>query len=266
MRILGLLVALLLFAGCNEHMVVDRIPPSAPQGIRATALDNAADIRWLPNTEPDVAGYNVWVSDRYDGTYKVVARTSDEGFLDYGVVNGVRVFYGVTAFDYDGNESELSRDVVYVTPRPEGYGTRISNYRISPDLAGYDFSTYSVGNYRDDYTDLFFEFYNGQAFFNVWDDTDIQDMGYTGSLYDVSVAPASGWAPSKSVEAIPGHTYIVWTWDDHFAKFRIREVTSTRVTIDWAYQIDGSNPDLKREVPAQGTRLLKPRLEVRIGT
>ncbi|MDP6461803.1 MAG: hypothetical protein QGH59_08480, partial [Gemmatimonadota bacterium] len=52
------------------------------------------------------------------------------------------------------------------------------------------------------------------------------------------------------VELIPGHTYVVWTWDSHFAKFRVTEEYFTTpgipagVQIDWAYQTDLDNPEL----------------------
>ena len=38
---------------------------------------------------------------------------------------------------------------------------------------------------------------------------------------------------------------MVWTRDNHFAKFRVTAVGSTQVTLDWAYQIDPGNRDLK---------------------
>ena len=43
---------------------------------------------------------------------------------------------------------------------------------------------------------------------------------------------------------IEGHSYIVWTWDNHYAKFRVASVTSDRVIVGWAYQSDEGNPEL----------------------
>ena len=258
MRILGLVLIATMMIGCEKSFFVDTTPPSPPQGIRAVALDNAVELTWLGNPEPDVAGYKIWVSDRFDGRYLVLGSVNSAKYVDYGAKNGTRSYYGVTAYDFDGNESELSTDLVYATPRPEGFGTKLNNYRTAPNLAGYDFSTYSVGDYKDDFTDLFFESNNGRYSFNVWDDTDVQDMGYSKSLYDIAVAPSAGWSPSKSVEAIPGHIYVIWTWDDHFAKVRVREVTAVRATFDWAYQVATSNPELKRQMAPDGSRTLRP--------
>lgn len=254
MKTLGLVIAAMLMIGCREHFLIDTTPPSPPQGLRVIALDNAVELNWLHNPEPDVAGYKIWVSDRYDGEYQIIGSTEDNKFVDYDARNGVRSYYGITAYDYERNESDLSRDVVYATPRPEGYGTKINDYRSAPSVAGYDFSTYSVGKYDDEYTDVFFESTNGHYYLDVWNDTDIQDMGYTKSLYDLAIAPEAGWSPLKSAEAIPGHTYVIWTWDNHFAKLRVKEVTPMRVTFDWAYQVAQANPELKRQNAPSGVR------------
>lgn len=242
------------FVGCHKTFVIDTTPPAPPRGILAVAMDNAVELSWYDNTEPDLAGYNVWISDRYDGEYEMLGSTARTSYVDHGADNGVRTYYALTAYDFEGNESDLSRDVVYATPRPEGYGVRINDYRTAPLLAGYDFSTYTVGRYNDDYTDVFFEHFNGRFYLNVWDDTDIQDMGYTRSLYDIVAAPSAGWSPSRTVEAIEGHTYVIWTWDDHYAKVRVKEVTSTHVKFDWAYQTAVGNPELKRTAADNGKR------------
>ena len=42
---------------------------------------------------------------------------------------------------------------------------------------------------------IFFENYNGTFYLNVWDDSDIQDMGSTQDIWDISYAP-NGWMGS----------------------------------------------------------------------
>lgn len=256
------IIASIFLIGCKENYYIDTTPPSPPQGLRVLALDNAAELSWVSNTEPDLAGYKIWVSDRYDGKYTYVATVSKNNFVDYEAKNGVRYYYAVTAFDYTDNESDLSADVIYATPRPEGYGTRIDDYRVLPNSAGYDFSTYSIGKYNDNFTDVFFENYNGRYYLDVWNDTDIQDMGYTATLDDIAYAPSAGWAPSKSAEAIVGHTYVIWTVDDHYAKMRVKEVTASRITFDWAYQLVAQDPQLKRGNPDGGIRNLSSKSSV----
>lgn len=253
-KIFGILFFSLFTFSCQDFDVIDTTPPASPRGIQTISLDNAVQLDWLDNTEPDLAGYRIWVSDRYDGKYVHIGTTKTNRFIDRGARNGVTYYYGLTAFDFNGNESEMSREVVYDTPRPEGYGVKLYNYRQYPSLAGYDFSTFSIGRYDDEYTDVFYEYVSGRSYLNVWKDTDIQDMGYTRTLDDISVAPSGGWSPSKSVEAIPGHTYVVWTWDDHYAKIRVTEVRSSYIVFDWAYQIAKGNPELKRYPTSGGGR------------
>lgn len=251
-KTLLLLTSGLLFAACDVY-VVDKTPPAIPAAVRTVSLDNAVQIEWAANNETDLAGYHVWVNDTYDGRYTLIATTKDAFYVDYGARNGQTYYYGITAFDFEGNESEMSRDVVYDTPRPEGYGIQLYDYHVFPATAGYDFSTYSVGQYDDNFTDVFFENFGGRFYLNVWSDTDIQDMGYTGTLDDISVAPDAGWSPSKYAEAIVGHTYVIWTWDDHYAKVRVKSITANYVEFDWAYQTATSNPELKR-APVRGDR------------
>jgi len=235
-----------LIIGC-EPVEVDRTPPAAPRGVRTVSLDDAIEIQWLENTEADVEGYNVWRSSRYEGPYTLRGSTSDITFIDNSANNGVTYYYALSAYDFEGNESALTKDVIYDTPRPEGYAVLLYDFQTSPSVAGYDFSTYSVGPYNDSFTDVFFENFSGRHYLDVWNDTDIQDMGYTKDLDEISVAPVSGWAPSKSAEAIVGHTYVVCTEDDHYAKIRVKEVTNARVVFDWAYQTAQGNPELKRD-------------------
>ena len=70
-------------------------------------------------------------------------------------------------------------------------------------------------------------------------------MGYTGSLDEIGKVPAVGWSPTKDVRLILGHTYAVQTWDYHYAKIRVIDVSPANVTLDWAYQLQEGNRYLK---------------------
>ena len=250
-------VLIFMSLGCNSRFFApDVTPPSPPQNISTVTGDGQVEIFWTKNTEPDFAGYHVLVSNAYDGKYEIIGTTSQNYFADRAARNGTTYYYAITAFDHSGNESPLSLDVAYDTPRPEGYNVILKDYHVSPNLAGYDFSTYSLGPFDDQYTDVFFEFYNDAYYLNVWTDSDIQDMGYTRSLYDIGEAPTDGWSPSKDVRVISGHTYIVWTWDDHYAKIRINAVSTTRVDFDWAYQLQAGNTELKHAVTGERSPLI----------
>jgi hypothetical protein len=243
--VLLLTLGFLSLTGCDKIAGPDFVPPVAPAGLYTATGDNFIELFWRANPENDVAGYNVFASATYDGRYELIGSAHSPYFQDTGARNGSTYYYAVTAYDRDGNESELSRDVVYDIPRPEGYNVILNNYRQTPSSAGYDFSDYRVRAYNDLYADMYFEYYNGEYYMNVGTDSDIQDVGPTNSLLEIRQAPTAGWSSTHDVTIRVGHTYVVWTWDDHYAKFRVTGLSSNRIVFDWAYQLQVSNPMLK---------------------
>lgn len=253
----ALALLFLALAGCHHHVLVpDFEPPAAPRGVWTSTGDNFIEISWDRNREADLAGYNIYVGDRYEGPYTLIGTARGEYFLDEGARNGFTYYYAVAAYDYEGNESELSKDVVYDIPRPEGYNVGLTSFRSVPGSAGYDFSDYLVVPYHDAYADMWYEYYGGEYYMVVAEDTDIQDMGPTGSILEIKYAPGSGWSPTHDVKLRPGHTYVVWTWDDHYAKFRVTALSSGRVVFDWAYQLQQSTTLLKRGATERKARVL----------
>lgn len=248
MKVIVAIVVLMssVMVGCQESINrSDATPPNPPTGLRTETGDNFIELFWNANRESDVAGYNVFVSPTYDGRYELIGSTRSPYYLDNGARNGNVYYYAVTTYDFDGNESGLSRDVAYDIPRPEGYNVVLDDFRLSPGFAGYDFSSYSVVPYDYQYADMYFENYNDTLYMNVRSDTDIQDVGPTNSILEVRTAPSSGWSSTHDVRLIVGHTYIVWTWDDHYAKFRVVNISANTVVFDWAYQLMESNRLLK---------------------
>ncbi len=248
------MISVLLFltlgiTSCDESYMndyYDNVPPSPPTGVQVLNGDNRVDLSWNDNRERDIAGYNVYYSGSYDGKYELIGTTQNNYFIDDGARNGILNYYAVTAYDYNNNESELSPDVAYATPRPEGFNQSIFDYNQFPDNSGYSFTTYSVVAFDDSsLVDFFFDVYNGTPYLDVYKDTDIQDMGSTTDIYDIAFAPETGWSPSKDAVAVVGHTYVIWTWDNHFAKIRVKSITRDRIVFDWAFQLVKGNPQLK---------------------
>lgn len=248
-----LAVAIITFvSGCDfDHDdsvgVRDLTPPAVPTGVRSITGDGEVQLLWNPNTEEDLAGYNVYWSRVPAGPYELMAETPIPRFLDRDVDNGVTYYYAVTAIDHDGNESELSLELVHDTPRPEGRDLMLWN-AVGPnwELSGYEFDRYVRRPWSSVDTDVFFLVEDGRKMMVGGDDaTDIQDAGYA-ELEDLDWAPPAGWTSEHRVTLIPGHSYYVWTRDDHYAKFRVTDLSNERVVIDWAYQIDKSNPELVR--------------------
>ena len=251
LKLIITLAIILLLQACDiydpyNYHEPDYIPPNPPTGVVMLNGDNRVDLTWNDNRESDLSGYNIYYSDSYDGKYYPIGSTAYNFFIDYDAANGDTYYYAVTAYDYNGNESDLSRDVIYATPRPEGFNQSIFDYRRFPNNSGYSFSFYSVVAYDNIDVDFFFENYQGDFYIDVWDDTDIQDVGPTYDIYDIPFAPTTGWSPTKDALAIVGHTYVFWTWDNHFAKIRISSITPDRMVFDWAYQLVEGEIMLKR--------------------
>jgi fibronectin type 3 domain-containing protein len=78
------------------------------------------ELTWTINTEPDLAGYNVYRSDEGDTPgQKLNSETLlVPTFRDISVVPGKSYFYRVRAVDQSGNESALSPTVEAQVPGP----------------------------------------------------------------------------------------------------------------------------------------------------
>lgn len=90
---------------------LDVFPPRPPEGVRAVALEGAAfqgvvDLSWSPNTEADLAGYNVYRRGTKLNSELLLSPT----FRDLSPGAGPR--YTVTAVDRRGNESAPSQEAV----------------------------------------------------------------------------------------------------------------------------------------------------------
>jgi len=258
MRAIGvtLILATVGLAGCRDEATAPRdlTPPAAPRGLYTVTGDNTVYLSWYDNTEPDVVGYRIYESPCETGPscpYDRIGTSQDNTFTVTGLANGVTRYFAVAAYDRAGNESDLTYETIFDTPRPEGFAAHISSYVTSPSIAGWDFSAARVRPWNDASTDVFYGA-NGTSLqmFAPDFDTDIQDAGYAATLDAVDFAPNSGWSPTGSVELVEGHCYVVWTRDNHYAKFRVTAIlpqTSAPpvVEFDWAYQVAAGNPELK---------------------
>lgn len=106
----------------------DTTPPAAPANVTATPGDARVQLAWTPNTETDLAGYNV-----YRATSTPVATTTplngsslltSPSFLDTGVTNGTTYFYVVSAVDQSGNSAAGA--AVSATPRVASFAVNVN--------------------------------------------------------------------------------------------------------------------------------------------
>jgi hypothetical protein len=291
-----MILAFLAFGliGCDndDTIVIDTDPvPTTPQGVFSVTGDGAVYVYFNGIYEHDVDHYVVYRSLSAATGYAERGDVDAEAnpnldlvvyeFIDNSVVNGVTYFYAVTAVDHASQESELSAEDVFDTPRPAGTGV-VLPYDIDSTAAGFSLAagqtvdaaslaadfwvdrvvdTIGIGDY------VVYPYLNA-AMTDIL--VDIQDMGYTEDFDEISYAPSDGWSQLGYVEAIEGHTYIVWTEPDNYAKVRITSITPLgTISFTWGYQTDEDNLELAPPVrperdrnqpapkPGKTTQLLK---------
>ena len=265
-----IIAGLLFFAGCEDQKYLtglDNTPPAVPYGVTTENNDGYVSIAWQAVRVSDLSGYNVYVCERYDGKYTLLGTTTRTYYSDRNLSYGKKYYYAVTAYDFDGNESELSYEYAYGISRPEGFSYSISDYHYFPKNAGFDFSTYSVVSFNGDLTDVYFDIDTSvnNSYLVVKTDSDIKDMGITNDIYDITLAPTAAttvWSPTHDVVAIVGHTYVIWTWDNHFAKLRIKSIIGTRIVFDWTYQTLAGEPALRNQINP-GVRNVSNQVKIR---
>jgi len=100
----------------------DAFPPAAPGGLQAVFSGviqrPGIDLTWTPNTEDDLAGYNVYRHLKGAAPERVNTELlKTPAFHDGNVVPGQTYFYLVTAIDLRGNESSRSEEASETVPK-----------------------------------------------------------------------------------------------------------------------------------------------------
>lgn len=256
-KINGILITLMFamlfggISGCYIDTTDDRDdePPAIPRGVRTITGDEQVIVEWYPNGEYDLAGYRVWRGP--DGTnFNEMLREVPQGttrYTDTTVRNGVTYYYAVSAYDIHDNESDLSPENAWDTPRPEGRNIALDDYNLFPERSGFDFSQPQKGSIPWDAaaTDIYFGLDTeiGVTYLYSDNETLMQDLGYHEDFDGVDVVPEIGYT-TLFVELIEGHIYALYTPDGNFAKIRVRELYDDAVIFDWAYQTDPENVQL----------------------
>ena len=267
--------------GCEDDPVkaaADTQPPAVPTGVTTITGDERVEVRWNPVYSDDVAGYGVYRSYEEFGEYTLLATLTDpeaDRYVDQPLTNSTTYYYAIDAYDDAGNESELSYELAFDTPRPDSeaggaaqgpvtvYAQGVDADHSGLDLSSWDFPAGFVT--RADAADADIRFHRSNGFLYAVGrvvnslPNDIQDLGWTESMDEVSWSPLLGWSVSPlGVELIEGHTYVVWTWNEHYAKFRVVALDDpnnpSSALIDWAYQTDPENPKLEAYARREKTR------------
>jgi len=99
--------------GITPH---DIFPPAAPTGLTAVFAAGVVELVWSANTEPDLAGYNVYRHEKDSSPQRLnteLQRTPI--YHDSSVEPGHNYLYRVTAADLANNESSPSEEVAVKT-------------------------------------------------------------------------------------------------------------------------------------------------------
>jgi len=105
----------------------DTTPPAAPTGLSAAAGNASVTLDWATNSEPDLAGYNVYRSTTSGSGYAKVngALVTSSAYTDSGLTNDTTYYYVVRALDTSNNESANSNQAS-ATPTASATGTNVA--------------------------------------------------------------------------------------------------------------------------------------------
>ena len=104
-----------------EVFTHDVFPPAEPTGVQAVfsgmMQQKFIDVTWVPNTENDLAGYNVYRHEQNEAAARINGElVKTPAFRDSNVAAGHTYFYSVTAVDLRGNESARSQETSETVP------------------------------------------------------------------------------------------------------------------------------------------------------
>ncbi len=99
----------------------DVFPPAVPSGLQAVysgaGQQPFIDLIWAPDTEADLAGYNVFRHEAGGESVKINSvLVRAPALRDTNVASGKNYFYSVSAVDVRGNESTRSQEASEAVP------------------------------------------------------------------------------------------------------------------------------------------------------
>ncbi len=271
------IVALLAFtAACSSN---DRngpgVPPDVPSSLSSTSLDGAIALAWTDNayvSDPaNFQNYRVY-STTYNldqnlcGTsWQLEGTNVAPEFLVGALTNGISRCFTVTAVSVDGFESDRS-PLRSDTPRPDTRNVAINVAQVQAAGSGFRFwddlnadglvQSNELGLVRsgtapdidfavdrDAGGDVFLTPVRAGTGVEYYDDTKpVEDLTSIDFAADRTYR-------TTGILAIPGYGYVFeMSEGDGFKRYgavRVTHVGQTFLILDWAYQTDPGNPELK---------------------
>lgn len=110
-------------------------------GFVAFASADVPSLEWDPNSEPTIAGYNVYVGEASGSYARVVDVGAETKFPLTNLNAGITYYFAVTAYDVNGLESPFS-DEIWYTPRVDGTNSMLIplELRLTPATASIQFA------------------------------------------------------------------------------------------------------------------------------
>lgn len=260
--------------GSNEVVIDERLRLESPTSIVGTSLNQAVHLSWSDNAflaEP--AGfwrYRVYstsysLDDNLCGdTWGLEGTTVAPEFLVAALVNGEPRCFGVSAESIEGWESMWS-PLWADTPRPDARNVLV--FRQGADITASGFSFYLDTNgdgqvssnelglvLRGDRTDLDFRVIDsaGDLYLEpvrAGTGVALYSTQPLDDLTSIDIAPETGFS-AVAIQASPGYGYVFeLDGGDGFARYgavRVTHVGADFLILDWSYQTDPGNPELRR--------------------
>jgi hypothetical protein len=252
----------------NTITVDERNRLPAPNGLTSISLDLAVQLAWANNArvgDPALFSYYRIYSTTYDldanvcssANWVLEGSTVSEDFLVTGIANGAPRCFAVSTISADGHESAWTTPRSD-TPRYDARNVVVSALQSSLSTSGFRFhfgGTSSFGTVTaGDRTDIDFSVRrhpDGTLWFHpVRAGTRVALYGNTTvtDLTSIDIAPLGGYSAAP-IEILPGFAYVFETQlggNLQYGAVRVTHWQSDYVILDWAYQTDPGNPELKR--------------------
>lgn len=253
----------------------DARAPDTPASLTSVSLDGAIALTWSDNSflsDPDnFRDYRVY-STSYDldrdecGTdWGLEGTTVAPEFIVGALSNGISRCFHVTAVSVDGFESNRS-PVRADTPRPDARNIVLFTVQDDPSLSGFRFWDDLDGDDRADDAELGLVRAGTSNTIDLSVDRDLADDVFltpvrpgTGVEYydDVLVEDLTSidFAEDREyrdtpIQALPGFGYVFeMDGGDGFLRYgavRVTHVGQSFILMDWAFQTDPGNPELRR--------------------
>ena len=267
---LALPLAALALAACSSDRTLGPRGGvlETPESLVSTSLNSAVQLSWSANArlaDPNrFSHYDVY-STTYDldnsvcddAGWALEGTSVSEDFLVTGLTNGVPLCFAVSSVSTSGDESNVSA-YVNDTPRYDSRNVLVSTAQHDMATSGFrfDFGPSSqlgqvVSGNRDDIDFRVNRHDDGSIWLTtVRDGTSVvlYSQDPVDDLTSIDIAPLNGYI-TGSIEALPGYAYVFETHMSdglHYGAVRITSTTRDHVILDWSYQTDYGDPQLRR--------------------